>query len=317
MSQKEKYGSFNCKRHVTANFYAFSFLSITGFNQDGESRLSKLEGTNNQGGFHPLGLALDGPTNQLLIANTPETRSASVDIYSIQDDRLHLIKSIIDPLLHSPNNVFPLPQSSMRSSDGHTPSFFFTNDHYFTTGWKKVLEDKLFLPLSSLMMYDARVDKVTTLLSGFAFANGVTGDANGTLLYVAETLGRRIWKFEITIPSDEHGAVKLKKVGQTQVPMAVDNLSVQDETGDVIAAGHPIGYKLLQYASCKDKANAAQPPSMVVRWKANGTAETILTDDGSTYGTSTTAIIDPLTGKLLVSSLFDSGILLCQTASQE
>jgi Arylesterase len=277
--------------------------------------LSKLDVGDEDTDFHPLGLAVDTQANQILVANTP-TRTAnasSIEVYSVQGPHLSLIKSIKSKYIYTPNSIYILPQASMRSADGQLPSFIFTNDHFFVSGWKKVLENNLLLPFGSIGLYDARSDTVKPLLHGFSFANGVTGNTNGTVLYVAETYGQRIWKYRIVVPSGEGGIVELKKIENVRVPMAVDNLSYQEETGDVIAAGHPIGYKMLQYASSKDKASLMLPPSMVLRWTTNGSISYIMTDDGSTFGSSTTGILDSASGKLIVSGLFENDILICDT----
>jgi arylesterase/paraoxonase len=286
--------------------------------KDGKHRVSKLVRVDGSADFHPLGVAVDKQTKQILVANTPtETANAtSIDVYSNQDNRLSLVKSIKSMYIFAPNSIYILPQKNMRSPDGQFPSFIVTNDHYFVSGWKKALENNLLLPLGSLAMYDARSDAVKPLLRGFAFANGVTGNTNGTLLYVAETYGQRIWKFSMAVPSGEDGKVELKKIKAGKVNMAVDNLSFQEETGDVIAAGHPIGYKIIKYARSDDKANLMVPPSMVLRWKANGSMSYVMTDDGSTFGTSTTGIIDSVTNSLIVSGLYENGILICDTEDQ-
>ncbi|CAO3688476.1 unnamed protein product [Umbelopsis ramanniana] len=288
-------------------------LQIT---KDGRHQVSKLDRGDEDTDFHPLGLAFDTHAKQILVANTPTlTRNASsIDVYSVDGSHLSLVKSIQSKYIHAPNSIYILPQASMRSADGQLPSFIFTNDHFFVSGWKKVLENNLMLPLGSLGLYDARSDTVKPLLRGFSFANGLTGNTNGTVLYVAETYGQQIWKYSIIIPSGSGGKVELKKIENVRVPMAVDNLSYQEETDDVIAAGHPIGYKMLKYASSHNKTSLMLPPSMVLRWTTNGTITYIMTDDGSTFGSSTTGILDNASGKLIVSGLFENDILICDTS---
>ncbi|KAG2189489.1 hypothetical protein INT44_004631 [Umbelopsis vinacea] len=283
--------------------------------KDGQHQVSKLDIEDTD--FHPLGLALDTQGKQILVANTPTlTKNASsIEVYSVEGLHLTLVKSIKSKYIHAPNSLYILPQANMRSADGQLPSFIFTNDHFFVSGWKKMVENNLMLPLGSIGLYDARSDTVKPLLHGFSFANGVTGNPNGTVLYVAETYGQRIWKYKIVVPSGERGTVELNKIKNVRVPMAVDNLSYQEETGDVIAAGHPIGYKMLKYASSSDKTGLMLPPSMVLRWATNGSVSYIMTDDGSTFGSSTTGILDSASGKLIVSGLFENDILICDTDS--
>ncbi|KAJ2962983.1 hypothetical protein NQZ79_g1996 [Umbelopsis isabellina] len=274
------------------------------------TKVSKLKLPQNED-FHPLGIAMDKETTQLLVANTPSSKPSSIDFFSVHGDELRLEKRIQDPLVYAPNSIFILPQAHMRSEDGRVPSFLFSNDHYYVEGIMKQLENNLLLPLASVMLYDARHDTVTKIKGGFTFANGVTGNADASVIYVAETHGRRIVKFAATIPSERSETVVLKKVGQVDVPMAVDNLEYQHATGDVIAAGHPLGFDTVRYAGSSDKSNLAMPPSMVLRWKPDGSKEMIMTDNGSTWGTTTTAIIDPYTGKLIATGLYEPDMLVC------
>ncbi|KAM3589456.1 hypothetical protein VKS41_000320 [Umbelopsis sp. WA50703] len=278
--------------------------------KDDTAKMSKLRLPETED-FHPLGIEMDKETNQFLVANTPSFRPSSIDIFSVQGDELLLQKRIQHPLVYAPNSIFVLPQAHMRSEDGRTPSFLFTNDHYNVEGFMKHVENNMLLPLASIMLYDARHDKVVRVKGGFSFVNGITGNADASIVYVAETYGRRLIKFAANVPSDRSETVTLKKLGQVDVPMAVDNLKFQHDTGDVIAAGHPLGLNILLYAASTNKANMAMPPSMVLRWKPDGTKEMIMTDDGSTWGTTTTGIIDSHTGKLIATGLYEPDMLVC------
>jgi hypothetical protein len=131
----------------------------------------------------------------------------------------------------------------------------------------------------------------------------------------------------------------LKPVGRFPVPMAVDNLEFDDETKSVIATGHPKTLHLIQWVKKRtgprissdlslgyaQRRKAGHPPSMILQCSIESisipdtsskaqlpiTCKTLYSNPGSEFGTSSTGIILRNPPTLVVSGLYDVGLLQC------
>ncbi|KAL0079628.1 hypothetical protein J3Q64DRAFT_1760575 [Phycomyces blakesleeanus] len=275
--------------------------------------------------FHPLGLAIDfNQENQkslILTANLPILGGlAGVEIFGLEENaedgskELVYIRSINNPLLNAPNNIHIIHDPRFRGSDG-VPSFYISNDHYYTHDLMKVLENYLLLPVSTVFFYDARTDTLKPVIKDLIFANGVTGDE--TSLFVAETNRMVVRQYEIRIKEDKDNegsapTISLQYVTKKSFPMAVDNLSYDSSIKEVIVAGHPKGLQFLQYTFSENKENMTVPPSLVMSWDVqSGNVKKLFSDDGTVYGTSTTALRDSESETLFISGLLNRGVLVC------
>ncbi|KAG2234406.1 hypothetical protein BDF21DRAFT_427011 [Thamnidium elegans] len=265
--------------------------------------------------FHPLGITFDinPDTKEQVLAsvNLPHYGDASIEFFTVDDESLTLThkRTVRDPKIYNPNSIHIINDVRLRADDG-TPSFFFTNDHYFSSGFLKKIEN-YFLYLSNVGFYNARTGKVEKGINGLLFANGITG--TDEFLFVAETYRGTIKKYDIQIEFvDEVPQVRLNYVKEAFFYMAVDNLRYVPEKDLVVVAGHPKGIDALVFMMVKDKVNAVKPPSQVDVWDVeSGETKTLLVDNGELFTTSTSGLIDLVNSKLIVSSLFDEGLLIC------
>lgn len=218
-------------------------------------------------------------------------------------------RTIRDPKIYNPNSIHIINDVRLRADDG-TPSFFFTNDHYFSSGILKKIEN-FFFYLSNVGFYNARTGKVEKGINGLLFANGITGTDD--FLFVAEAYRGTIKKYDIQVRFvNDVPQVHLNYVKEAFFYMAVDNLRYVPEKDLVVVAGHPKGIDALLFMMKEDKVNAVKPPSQVDVWDvSSGETKTLLVDDGQLFSTSTSGIIDLVNSKLIVSSLFDEGLLIC------
>ncbi|KAI7847433.1 hypothetical protein BDC45DRAFT_526068 [Circinella umbellata] len=274
------------------------------YTKNSVKRMFTLDGDED---FHPLGLVLVNPT-LLMVINLRHHNPASIELFSLPDAK-H-IRTLTHPQISSPNSLHILKGHS--AADG-TPSFFYTNDHYFITGIKKKLENFLRIPLGTIMFYDAPSHRAYAVARGFSFANGLAGD-NKQVLFAAETNKMTVHRYDIiTIPAeDDHDTkVQLHYVDKVTVPMAVDNIDFDSQSGDVTIAGHPKAWNLLKYVEAPEK-NVKKLPSRVMVWHTNtNQVEDLFLDDGTFYRTSSTGAIDNNTHKLIISGLYARGILVC------
>ncbi|KAI8339022.1 hypothetical protein BC941DRAFT_421880 [Chlamydoabsidia padenii] len=264
--------------------------------------------------FHPLGLNIDIGRQLILVINLPfESDTAKIEVFSIQADNLVHQRTIQHANLYTPNALHILDNPEMEGSDG-TPSFFFSNDHYFDTKLLKLIENVAVLPISNVMFYDARSNQATVVANRLAFANGVSGD--DSTLFVSECNKRQVHQYNITLqPSSSDEPVRLDFVQMAHVGMAVDNLDYK--SGKLVIAGHPKGLDFMKYAVARDRSlpNVPRAASQVMVWRLASKVgpQVVFSDDGHYYAASSTGALDADRHKLLVSSLYDRGILVCDS----
>lgn len=258
--------------------------------------------------FHPLGLAIDDSLGKLLVINRVYDGPASIMVFHIdqQNQQLNYEKTIRHAQLYSPNSIHILKDPKYRNEDG-TPSFFFTNDHYFVSADLKSLETLSLIPLSSVMFYDIRTDMAYPVARGLVFANGLTG--NDSVLFVSESNRMAAHVYKIHLPNA--APVRLEHTAKINVGMATDNLHYDASSDRLLIAGHPKPLQLLSYVR-KKTVYQVKPPSRVVSWHTTSDiVETLFEDNGSTFSTSATAAVDPSAQKLLISGLYEKGMMLC------
>ncbi|KAI9314983.1 hypothetical protein BX666DRAFT_1861582, partial [Dichotomocladium elegans] len=245
--------------------------------------------------FHPLGMTKNA--THLHVINLAHAMPASIEIFDIEKN--HHVETIRDPVIRSPNSLH------LFGNDG---SFFFTNDHHFITGIPKLAENFGRLPLGTIGFYNSTTRSAYVVAKGFLFPNGL--DGTDDVLYVSETFGPTVTAFRIEMGSKEHPI--LVREHKTDLFMAPDNLHYDHDSGNVIIAGHPRGLALIQFA--KHVESAAMSPSKVVIWNTKtDDIKTLFEDDGSVYGSSASGAIDVASGKLLVSGLYETGIMICES----
>ncbi|KAI8970681.1 hypothetical protein BDB01DRAFT_731558 [Pilobolus umbonatus] len=262
--------------------------------------------------FHPLGMAIDidPKTGQelLLVVNLPYKDKASVEVFSVDGLQLTHKRTIRHPKMSSPNSLYVFHDDRFM---GDVPSFFFSQDHYFSFIPLKMVENILF-GFSYVGFYNARLNDVEKGVTGMMFANGLTGDDEH--LYVAETYRRTVKQYKIAVksyPNDVHPRVTLNYVSEAKFDMAVDNLQYDAQKKEVYVAGHPKPLQFMLYTFTQDKSSVVAPPSQVARWNpSSGHTQLVLEEDGSYFGGATTAIVDGQS--LIVSSLVDTGLLICK-----
>lgn len=264
--------------------------------------------------FHPLGIRIDThPETRektVVVVNIPENNDPSVEVFNIDEENLKLVRkrSIKHPKIYTPNSLHVVSNVQFRAADG-TPSFFFTNSHYFTNDILKAIET-IFVSWSNIGFYNARLDSVENGVNGLRFANGLSGSEKNLL--VAETYMRDIKLYEITTSVDSLNMphIHLHFVKEAKFNMAVDNVVYYPDRHVAIVAGHPKPFNVGRYIATKD--TSIQAGTQVDVWNLN-TDETkmLVQDDGSFYRGSTTGAIDFKNTKLIISSILDKGILVC------
>ncbi|KAI9146513.1 hypothetical protein BKA69DRAFT_34027 [Paraphysoderma sedebokerense] len=270
----------------------------------------KLTLSNFSGDFHPLGFhlfELNSTTVLLTVTNHKRSGNVIEQFYYHFKEPIILshVRTISHPLIHTPNAIEMLSPTK----------FYFSNDHTYYNGTMKVIENWTRLPGGSIVFIDLEdPNRIKVVAEGLRFANGVA-TRDQRFYFVAECLGGLVKIYERQTDNS------LALIRSVKVGYAVDNVRVDEATGDVYVAGHPNVIKFMLYS----KRNIGTSPSRVVRLRfgesnaadeilnleKDATLTVIFEDDGSFYPTSSTAAVDNKRNTVLISGLYADGILHC------
>ncbi len=215
-----------------------------------------------------------------------------IEVFDVAaDGALTYVRSYESLLLNSPNDV--------AASGAQT--FYATNDHRFGPGFARTLEDYLQLGLGNVVYFDGSAFR--EVHTGTKYANGIAVTADGTSVYLAETIGGRVTKFA---RDGSTGALTL--VTQTGWVSGLDNLSI-DTDGSVWVGAHP---KLLAFVAHAADPSNKRSPSQVLRFEFGAPGEwssqEIYVNDGTPISGTSAAI--PGDGVILLGAVMESKVVV-------
>lgn len=241
--------------------------------------------------FQPHGISLwrgENGEKRLFVVNHPAS-GHTVEIFDISEtgDLAH-IETVSFDAMHSPNDVLAVGPRQ----------FYATNDHGFDGGIMGTLEAYLALPFSSVVYYDGVQGR--EIEKGLVYANGVNISADGSTVYVAELLKRRIAAFSRDAETGE-----ITRQRNYKVNTSPDNIEVAGD-GALWTGGHSKIFDFLKHA----ENPSAIAPSHVVRIDPQtGDAEDIFIDTrGVINASSVGAVWDDI---LIVGAVFDGHVMIC------
>ncbi len=247
--------------------------------------------------FFPHGLDLwigpDGERRLFVVDHGRDGASHSVEIFRITEEgrRLVHLETIRSSAFIDPNDIVAVGPRR----------FYLTNLHGARSALARTLEGYLMLPLADVVYYDGT--RARPVARGLRMANGITRDAAGAHIFVAEITGRAVTAYR-RLP----GGGALGKLWRRPVPMGVDNLSM-DADGVLWAAGHPD----LLAISARLAGGDAPSPSEVIRIDgAGGDApgwKTVFLDRGEALSAASVAV--HVDDRLLIGAVFGPQILDC------
>ena len=244
--------------------------------------------------FQPHGISLfvDPTGRDTLFVINHSRGTHKVEIYDFKADGLAHRKTVAGPALVSPNDIVAVGRDS----------FYASNDHRFTGGFLKTLEDYLKLPLANIVYYDGR--SFHEAATGIGYPNGINVSPDGRNLYVAGTTQMTLKVFARDLKT---GGLTLKE----SIPFdtGLDNIEIGPK-GALWIGAHP---QLLKFAAhAKDPGKLS--PSQVLRVTLNeGESpridEVYLNGGEELSGSSVGAVYQD---RLLIGSVFEEKILDCR-----
>ena len=248
--------------------------------------------------FAPHGidlLQIDDSTYQILAINHINKRH-SIEKFHLKKQKLIHLASIRHSSMIQPNDVVHISQNA----------FYFTNDHRYTQGLMKIIEEYSGWGLSNVVF--SNENKFREVASGIAYANGIAYDQKRQLVFVASPrhFSVRVYQYQ------KNG--NLVYVESIACGTGVDNLTL-DKNGKIWIGAHP---NLLRFSAYAKGKYATTPSEIIVldyRAKGDYTVKSIWTDNGERMSGGTVAV--PYPGGILAGNVMDDHFLILENPTEE
>ena len=124
--------------------------------------------------FAPHGISFFKKDNAYLVmAINHTTQGHSIEVFELKNKRMKHIKTLKHPSMISPNDIVMVDEKR----------FYFTNDHGYTKGLGKLVEEYAGIAISNVVYFDS--NDYQEVAKGIAYANGINYDRERNLIYVA------------------------------------------------------------------------------------------------------------------------------------
>lgn len=221
--------------------------------------------------FAPHGISFfkkDSTYKVMAINHT--SQGHSIEVFELQGRNLEHIKTLRHPSMISPNDLVIVDENR----------FYFTNDHRYTKGFGKLVEEYSGLALSNVVYFDAY--DYREVAKGIAYANGINYDPNGNLLYVASPR-----HFLVKVYSIEQDG-SLSFVENIPCGTGVDNIEL-DQEGNLWIGSHPNLLRFSAYAKGKKATSPSEIIKIIYREPGDYSVEKVYIEDGQEMSGSTVA----------------------------
>ena len=232
-------------------------------------------------------------TRRLFVANRPSD-GHTIEIFRVTPSGdLTLERTLKHPLLRNPNDLVAIgPAEALVTLDKKAKAA--------TTG--EILEGARQLRTGKVLRINTETAEI--IAEGLKMANGIAFSPSQHQLYVGETIAQRLSVFDY-----EPQTQTLSFNRHVPLETGVDNITVNPD-GRVFIAGHP---KLLTLAMGYQRSETSPSPSEVLVYDpSRETVERIYVNDGSVHSGGSVAIVDEVSGRMLIGSAFGPHILSCE-----
>lgn len=241
-------------------------------------------------GFRPHGMSLyrmpDG-RHRLFVISHPPDGDHVIEVFEQPSagGTFARIASFRDPLFQSPNAIVATGPDQ----------FYVINDSGADHFVDRLRETVFRSGLSTLIFFDGETARVAA--GGLKSGVGLAISPDGRIIYVAETLGKRLAQFE-----RDPGTNELSLIGYVPTPGSPDNIQI-DPAGVLWVAVHP---KLLDLV--RHFGDAKHPaPTLVL--KGNQTWQTAHMNPGDLLSAGSVGV--PHSGMLWIGSITEPKVLQC------
>lgn len=245
--------------------------------------------------FRPHGISLwrnptGGPDRLFVINHGGGVHK--VEIFEITGIGLRHVDSVGGDALVAPNDLFAVGPRQ----------FYATNDHRYTTGWRRQMEDYFRLPESTVVYFDGA--NFSVAVPDIGLPNGINGSEDGSRVYISSSSARAVYVF-----ARERESGVLAYEMSIDIPGWPDNIEIAPG-GDLIVGVHPNVIALLAHVGDP----AVLSPSRIVhlsRTEDGGFRPQIIFDDpGERLSAAATAGV--YGDALVIGPVFDAHFLICR-----
>lgn len=215
----------------------------------------------------------------------------TIEIFELVQSQLTHKKTLKDKSMIQPNDVLLINEDQL----------YFTNDHGYTKGVGKFMEEYLGLALSNVVYFDGQTYQ--EVADDIAYANGINLDKTRNLMFISSPRDFSVKVYDRL----EDGSLSF--IEDIPCGTGVDNIEF-DTQGDLLIGCHP---NLLQLASFRRDSSAYSPSEVIrVNYKEKGayTVEKIYIEDGSDMSASSVATV--YEDLLFVGSAVDTKFLVLE-----
>jgi len=258
--------------------------------------------------LHGLGIYEDekNEPNKLYVFFINHRKSGSViEIFehTLNTNELVHLSTVKRDLITTPNDVVPVSKDE----------FYVTNDH--STEFWRTFDDLARRPWGNVVYHSSITNTTEVAVDGLRYPNGITSNWDNSKIYVGTSSGGELLIYDRKSNNKLHLSERLF-VGQ-----AIDNVSVDDQTGEIYCAGTPKPLVALAYMIYRSEKAPPQPTNIIK--VSNNTAEDkfygikysqkiIYEDDGSILPAVTIAAVDGKRNVMLLGSYRGDGIARCE-----
>ncbi|MAD96369.1 MAG: hypothetical protein CMB99_03485 [Flavobacteriaceae bacterium] len=244
------------------------------------------------GGFAPHGISLlkKDSTYQVAVVNHT-AKGHSIEFFELVHQKLKHTKTMTDESMIRPNDVVFIGPDE----------FYFTNDHGYTEGFGKFVEEYAGLAFSNVVHYKNGTYKVAA--EGIAYANGINFDATNNRLYVASARG-----FLVKVYNRESDG-SLTFIEDIECETGVDNIEL-DEEGNLWIGSHPNLLRFSAYAKGKKESSPSEIIKISYRSKGEYSIEKVFVSDGSDMSGSSVAT--PWNNLIFMGNVMDDHFLILE-----
>jgi arylesterase/paraoxonase len=221
--------------------------------------------------FAPHGISYFKKDSTYQVMAINHTREGhTIEVFELHDQNMTPLKTLKHPTMISPNDIVMLDENR----------FYFTNDHGYPQGVRRLAEDYGGLSISNVVYFDGK--EYREVARGIAYANGINIDRKRNLLYVT---------------SPRHFLVKVYAILQDgslsfieNIPCGtgVDNVDL-DQEGDLWIGSHPNLLRFAAYAKGKKETSPSEIIKITYRATGDYSVEKIYVGDGREMSASSVA----------------------------
>lgn len=240
--------------------------------------------------FAPHGISMfKKDSTYKVVAVNHTTKGHSMEVFKLEGEKLTLEKTLTDDSMISPNDIVLIDENR----------FYFTNDHKYTEGIGRLIEDYAGYSASNVIYFDG--ENYKEVASGIAYANGINYDAKRNLLFVASPR-----KFLVKVYSKKIDG-SLEFIEDIDCGTGVDNIEF-DSDGNLWIGAHPNLLKFAAYAQGKETISPSEIIKIEYKGKNDYKVEKIYVNDGAEMSASTVAA--PFGNFLLTGNVMDENFLI-------